>query len=175
MRFVKRCGAVRAGTHKQFYLSLCTLCQPLKQADQGVFRIRLENLLHYLEIGERAFYRNRRALERLGLVSIRRTAKSTEVRVFARRMLAEAAPWRSNSVEVTESDSVEVTESIDGEYRQDVRTASRGEGSSTFSPTVAYSPTRAGGDGDDDGGEFVFLPADDPRAFEAGGGGADKS
>ena len=120
-------------------------------------------MLHYLEIGERAFYRNRRALERQGLVSIRRTAKSTEVRVFARRMLAEAPPW-SDSVEVTESDSVEVTESIDREFRQDVPEPAGGKGS----PTVAYSPTRARGAGDD---EFVFLPADHPRAFEADEGG----
>lgn len=158
MAFAKRCGAVRVGSHglKAFYLALALQCQPLKRADVGVFRIRLTNMLHYLEIGERAFYRNRKALERQGLLFIRRTAKSTEVRVFARRMLAEAPPWSS--------DSVEVTESIDWEYRQDVPEPVGGKGS----PTVAYSPTRAGGAGDD---EFVFLPADHPLAFEADEGG----
>ena len=165
MAFVKRCGTVRVGSHglKAFYLSLAGLAQPLRRADAGVFRIRLTNMLHHLEIGERAFYRNRRALERQGLVSIRRTAKSTEVRVYARRMLAEAPPWRSpslaDSVEVTESDSVEVTESIDGEYRREdlpgvdsvpeamllLRDRAR-ESAPAFEPGSAFLP-----DDDDDG------------------------
>ena len=49
------------------------------------------------------------------------------------------------------------------------RGTSEGEISSG-SPTVEYSPTRAGGT-DDDGEEVVSLPADDPRAFVADEGG----
>ena len=53
MAFARRCEAVRVGSHglKAFYLALALKCQPLKRADMGVFRIRLENLLHSLEIG----------------------------------------------------------------------------------------------------------------------------
>ena len=84
-----------------------------------------------------------------------------------KHMIAEAPPWRvgGDLPEVVKSDLPEVGKSIDREYRQDVRTPAGGKGS----PTVAYSPTRAGGADDD--GEFVFLPADDPRAFEADEGG----
>ena len=173
MAFARRCEAVRVGSHglKAFYLSLALKAQPLKRADCGVFRIRLSNLLHSLEIGERAFYRNRKALERQGLVSIRRTAKSTEVRLFAKRMIAEAPPWSDSvevtesarspslidSVEVTESDSVEVTESIDREYRQDVRTPAGVKAS-----TARSSVPRVNDPGDDrDDGFFIDWESDE--------------
>ena len=99
MSFARRCALVRVGDGvlKQFYLALALLGQPLKRADFAVFRMRLENLLFILEVSKNTFYRRRKQLEALGLLDIKRTAKSTYVRVFARFVAASPPPFAKDT------------------------------------------------------------------------------
>ena len=97
MRFMPRCNSQRvAGGYnvKAFYIALASRCSTLEKTDTGSFRIRLCNLLHGLQCSERKFYKFRRILEDQGRLSIRRTAKSTEVTIIAHRHMAEAPPFQ---------------------------------------------------------------------------------
>ena len=93
--FARRCLLTRVGdpVAKMLYLSLALLAQPLVKADHGWFRMRRENILHGVEMGERRYYYLVAKLKRLGLVQTRRTAKATYYRVFARQDLAVAPPF----------------------------------------------------------------------------------
>ena len=90
--FARRCLLTRVGDPmaKMLYLSLALLTQPLVKADHGWFRMRRENILHGVELGQRRYYRKLALLKAMGLVQTRRTAKSTRYRVFARQELAVA-------------------------------------------------------------------------------------
>ena len=119
------------------YLSLALLAQPLVKADYGWFRMRRENILHGVEMGERRYYRTLARLKALGLIQTRRTAKSTYYRVFARQELAVAPPFLADdgfrqmplagvssnggdSAPAVKSDSAPAVKSIDRDLRQDV-------------------------------------------------------
>ena len=173
LAFAKRCALTRVPATgrspvKLFYLSLALFGQPLAKSDVSVFRIRLENLLFSLQISENTFYKFRALLMAAGLVDIKRTAKSTYVRVFAKRMMAEPVPFavdpwvqerlpvtahsgesdsahsgESDSAHSGESDSAHSGESIDLDLRRGSTTRGETRTREAAKPTATGAPRTA--------------------------------